>query len=89
MSVFGSSERESVSTPITCDDLLFQGPYLRQLAVLTSSQVYSNSCNDEKIFIFDVFRRRRKVVMAAAAVRDDGRQNRSALRRRVVTDYFR
>ena len=37
MPVEGSTERESVSTAITCVDLSFQGQYLRQLAVETSS----------------------------------------------------
>ena len=36
--VAGSTDRESVSTAMTCSDLLFQGPYFCQLAVDTSSQ---------------------------------------------------
>ena len=38
MPVSGSMERERVSTAITWVDLSFQGQYLRQLAVETSSQ---------------------------------------------------
>lgn len=38
MPVEGSTERERVSTAMTWVDLSFQGQYLRQLAVETSSQ---------------------------------------------------
>ena len=37
MPVEGSTSRERVSTAMTCVLLLFQGQYLRQLAVETSS----------------------------------------------------
>jgi hypothetical protein len=37
MPVWGSTDRESVSTATTWVDLSFQGQYLRQLAVETSS----------------------------------------------------
>nr|POE75765.1 hypothetical protein CFP56_67784 [Quercus suber] len=48
MCVCGSSERESVSTAMTCVDLSFHGQYFRQLQVLTSSHEYANSCAEEK-----------------------------------------
>ena len=38
MPVSGSICRDNVSTAMTCVDLSFQGQYLRQLAVDTSSQ---------------------------------------------------
>ena len=38
MPVSGSTDRERVSTEVTCVDLSFQGQYFRQLAVDTSSQ---------------------------------------------------
>ena len=37
MPVDGSTERARVSTAMTCVDLSFQGQYLRQFAVETSS----------------------------------------------------
>lgn len=39
MPVSLSTDLESVSTAMTCVDLQFQGQYLRQLAVETSSHV--------------------------------------------------
>ena len=39
MPVHGSTDRDNVSTAITCVDLSFQGQYFRQFAVETSAQV--------------------------------------------------
>ena len=39
MPLLGSTFRESVSTAMTCEEDLFQGQYLSQLAVETSFQL--------------------------------------------------
>ena len=46
-----SSERFSTSTPMTCSALSFQGQYLRQLLVDTSSHEYLYSWRAEKSFM--------------------------------------
>lgn len=48
MPVDESTRLERVSTAMTWGDLSFHGQYLRQFAVLTSSQEYSNVQSESK-----------------------------------------